>query len=274
MPKTFGETEWGSMSRKHLRPCIMLSLIVALTGCAPAVAPTPDPRPTSASSETTWTAVPTVDAAMAPGPVIDGLIHDRSADAEDSAIAEDELRSVLAEQLKTAYEYGPPEDRRLPRSQKKLLSGARVVLVPVCVVTTSSSDATSVFPITRQLLSNYVGIVRYEGESIGGFDWYRPRAEPGAVVNEMWPDWFTFYGPFGLGFPEAEQRLRDHFGTASVRVRIISVPRGWWMVGRAGDDERGVFVQHQGSFEDDPRYDRLYTVSEILEYGAPHADGK
>jgi len=148
------------------------------------------------------------------------------------------------------------------------------MLVPVCAVTEVSPDATSVFPLTRQLLSNYIAFLRYDEDTVGVFDWFKPRAQPGVTVNDMWPEWFSFYGPFTLEFPEAAQMLRTHFGDAPVRIRFIQVPRGWWVVGRAGDDERAAFVAHQGSFDDDPRMDRLYTVREVLSYGAPHANGK
>jgi len=125
--------------------------------------------------------------------------------------------------------------------------------------------------VTRQLLSEYVVLVRYDGKLVTGFDWFKPRAVPGgAIPNEMWPEWFSFYGPFALEFPAAEQRLREHFGDRAVRIRFVGVPRGWWVVGRAADDERAVFIAHQGSYDDDPLPDRLYDVREVLAYGAPH----
>ncbi len=191
-------------------------------------------------------------------------------DSSEASEALGSARTSIDELTVTWFEYDGSRPPTVPDSAETFARQVHLELVPVFEYRTLDASAESVYDITRPQASEYVLMSLLDGSLVGGCDWYRPGAD------EAWRPgpWFSFYGLGGLEFPDAVHQLETAFGNQPMQVRIVGVPRGWWVVGRASGIERAVFVCHQGACDDDPRHGRIYSLQEVLDYGTPHAFGE
>ena len=151
-----------------------------------------------------------------------------------------------------------------PQTQTELLQHIGFFLVPVFEYSDLDKSATDLFAITHPQEDSYILCITYKNELIGstGFHRFGGKANP----------FYSFYGDLS-GPPSllnAQSNLRNELGDGQILVRIIGVPRGYWVVGYSNGREVAFFEQHNGSYNDDPHWNRAYSVKEVLEYGEPH----
>lgn len=197
------------------------------------------------------------------------ITYDAPLDPEESKLALAHARKSMGELVQFWYEYEDTKPDFAPSTLEAFVRESTCTVVPVFEYSEPASSATSIYDVTRQKPNSYVLLSFLDGELVAACDWDRP------AVDGSWlrGPWFSFYGLGGLGFPEAIEKLQSHFGDKRPLVRVVAVPRGYWVVGRASGREKAVFVGHQGHYEDDPGQ-RVYSLEEVLAYGAPHANGE
>jgi hypothetical protein len=202
-----------------------------------------------------------------------GITHDRvtydgPSDTDERADALKWGRRSLGDLAAWWYEHEDNRPDFAPPTLSAFTSEATCTLVPVFEYNRLTTDATSIYDVTREKAGEFMLLSFLDGEFVAACDWYRPGAD------ESWHPgpWFSFYGLGGLELPRAIGTLKKHLETQELQVRVVGVPRGWWVVGRASGQEKAVFIQRQGDYEDDPRGE-IYTLQQVLAYGAPHADG-
>jgi len=211
---------------------------------------------------------PSAGRAPQPGGLVhDQVTYDGPSDPKESAEALDYARENIRDQAAFWYEYEDTRPDFAPPTLEAFANESTHALVPVFEYDDLTTSASSIYDVTREKGDEYIFMSFLDGDFVAAADW--DRAEPDDPFID---EWVSFYGLGYLGFPEAIETLEEHLGTRELQVRIVAVPRGYWVVGRVKDEERAVFVAHQGDYQDDPR-DELYTLQQVLEYGAPHADG-
>ncbi len=229
---------------------LLLAVLVFASGCSGAQsAPNRSPQPGGLS--------------------FNRLTFDGPRDADNAAEALREARKSLGELTSLWYEYDDTKPDFAPASPQAFARETTLAVVPVFEYSGATTGAASIYDITRPTADEYVLLSFWDGELVAACDWYRPGPDE---IYHPGP-WFSFYELGGLGYPEAIAKLQESFAAQPLQLRVVRVPRGWWVVGRASAVERAVFVQHQGSYDDDPRYQRVYSLEEVLAYGAPHAHG-
>jgi hypothetical protein len=198
-----------------------------------------------------------------PPPSIRGLTFDPPADPTDHRQAVASAAKSLSAEASALYEY--PDDCLpwLPGTLAQLVRQTKSTLVPAYEYAGKPTTATSLFSVTRPASREYIWLLTSQDKLLADTDWtwHEP---PGA--------WISFGGFGGAAVLGVVRQLRAHFGDAPFAVRFVRVPRGCWVVGRNGTDERGAFMP-SGLYDDDPG-PRLYTVDEILEYGALDEGGQ
>jgi hypothetical protein len=135
-----------------------------------------------------------------------------------------------------------------PRTFNGLMRVARFQFAPLYSIDASASVKDDVFAVSHRLPNSYICILRVRGAMITAFAWGK---------GGPWGSgWGSFDGAFFNRFPQAEKVLRSHFGPRTVRVRYVTAMMGCWVVGRAGDEEKAVFVAGQGEppFQDGQLY--------------------
>jgi hypothetical protein len=112
--------------------------------------------------------------------------------------------------------------------------------------------------------SYMLALVR-NGAIVGACDWVDLSGAG------SWQSVHEYPGAFDLA--GAQAALGKELGADKFTVRVLAVPRGYWVIGMAGGKEVARFLGQDGSFADDPSPTRFYTPSEVFHYGAPHGDG-
>jgi hypothetical protein len=223
-------------------------LALTLVGCA------------SGPEAITSNAGPIPTAAVEPSelpPTITGLAFDPPANPADHRHAVAAAAKSLRAEASALY---PNEcDPSLPSTLPQLLRQSKSTLIPVYEYAGNPTTATSLFSITRPGSRDYIWLLTSQGKLLAETDW--SWQEPVGA-------WESFGGFGGVAVRETIRQLRAYFGGAPFAVRLIRVPRGLWVVGRNGTHERAGFVS-SGVYEGDPGLG-LYTVDQVLEYGAPH----
>lgn len=252
-----------------MRNARLLAVLLAaslLSGCIPpqpgtgtVTVPPHEPAPSVAATSST---APSGTPSASDGLRVGSLVHDAPPNAAE---ASDALASARRELPTIAgFWYEHPRGARtppLPATLPQLLREATCALVPVYRYEGAPASASSLFDVTSAAPREYVLAILRKGSIIGAADW----ADNGY-------GWFSFFAdPETVDLRGAETRLAGYFGAREVGVRVVGIPRGYWVVGRSGADERAAFLRVQGSYGDDPDPTRLYTVAEVLAYGTPHA---
>jgi hypothetical protein len=166
-----------------------------------------------------------------------------------------------------SYWYGGDGARPadFPATLDKLLGEVSCALVPVYEYTGSPTSATTLFSVIHPSSHAYMMVLVRNGSIVGGCDWMDAAATGNWESSHAYPAAFDLAGP--------EQALSKGLGTRTFMVRLLRVPRGYWVIGVSGTHELARFLAQDASFADDPQPDRLYTPSEVFKYGAPHGDG-
>jgi hypothetical protein len=114
----------------------------------------------------------------------------------------------------------------------------------------------SVFAATRDEGGDYLVAYQRGGALAGAVNW-RPDLPLG---------FDSFGGCFEYDVGAAEQLLRADLGRAPDAIRYVATGNGFWVVGRAGERERGIFFNYQGWWNCWPDVNRVYSGAAVLRY--------
>lgn len=191
-------------------------------------------------------------------PLASRFAFDAPSDGTQYSTAVAQARRSFPRLAANVYEYRDGLSPEYPASVGDFLADAHPLVVQMWSV--EDTVAATVRDSTRPAQSDYLLLVEHEGRIVGSCDWMDEGA-----------GYFSFYEEFTtLDVSAALRSLSESFGGRKVPIRIVHVPRGYWVVGGDGEQERARFVAHQGSFDDDPSRDRFYTSDEVIAYSRSH----
>jgi len=240
----------------------LLAVIPAVCGCSHPVAAPQSPLlwtraylsvlqsegPTSSIVETPAVLPEDVTlAAFPPGVVVGQFTYDYS--GKVPAGIRRNLQAELADDWPGGH-LGP----HMPRTAKGLAPLERFQFVPLYEIDASASVTSDLFAVSHRIPDSYICVLRVRGVMLTAFEWSK---------SGPWGQgWGSFDGPFFNQFPQAAKVLRAQFGKRRVRIRYLAAELGFWVVGRAGNEEKAVFVAAQGepAFEDG----KLYRTQEVI----------
>ena len=135
--------------------------------------------------------------------------------------------------------------------------GAQVAgVVPLCQPLPRPGSRTSVFAATRDEGGDYLVVYDRGGALVGAVSW-----QPDLPLG-----YDSVGGMFNYDVGAAEQLLRADLGGSPDAIRYVATGNGFWVVGRAGERERGVFVNYQGLWDCWPDVNRVYSGAAVLRY--------
>ena len=241
--------------------CSVALIALLLTGgCASASSASTKPKSPPSVLAADSTATPTPGGLKIGGVTYDGSLLPTQAGPALTA-AKHELPRIAG------YWYGgegsKPAD--FPGTLGGLLGELSCSLVPVYEYAGSPMSAPTLFSVIHPSRHAYLLALARNGAIVGSCDWMDPAGTGDWQSAHAYPAAFDLAG--------AQQALRAGLGTDTFMVRVLRVPRGYWVIGAAGDRELARFLAQDASFADDPSPNRLYTPGEVLKYGAPHGDG-
>lgn len=237
-----------------------LAALVFVGGCAGPSSAMKKPAPAPVAVAVDATASPTPGGLKVGGVVFDGSTTPTQS-VPAFAAAKRELPTIAS------YWYGGGGTRPadFPETRDALLGEASCALVPVYGYVGSPASATTLFSVIQPLKRSYLLVLVRNNAIIGTCDWTDLGGTGAWQSVHAYPDAFNLAG--------ATTALAGGLGTESFMVRVLAVPRGYWVIGVAPGKEFARFLGQDGSFADDPSSTRLYTPSEVFRYGAPHGDG-
>ena len=234
----------------------VIVLVLLIAGCASARS-----QPGTVSGKTVAQA-----ATPQPGGLRDaGFVYDGPADALEASSALQAAQKALP--ALAAPFYVVPDARPVgwPPTAGSLAHECTLAVVPVYERVGSPKTVASLFSVTRPAPGQYLLVMLRRSSIFSAWDWARS------------PDRAGWKSPHGLvlQFAEPQDHLRRFFGPGSIAIRIVSAPRGYWVIGDQAGQERGWFMPYEQSAPggpDAPDTPPLYTTSEMLAYGASPGD--
>ncbi len=146
---------------------------------------------------------------------------------------------------------------RVPLLSSSPWKGAQVAgVVPLCQPLPRPGSRTSVFAATRDEGGYYLVVYDRGGTLVGAVNW-----QPDLPLG-----YDSVGGMFNYNVDAAEQLLRADLGRAPDAIRSVASGNGFWVVGRVGERERGVFVHYQGLWSCWPYVNRVYSGAAVLRY--------
>lgn len=135
--------------------------------------------------------------------------------------------------------------------------GAEVAgVIPLYQPLPRPGSRASVLAATRDEGGDYLVAYERGGALAGAVNW-RP---------DLSLEFDSIGGCFEYDVGAAEQLLRADLERAPDAIRYVATGNGFWVVGRAGERERGVFFNYQGWWNCWPDVNRAYSGAAVLRY--------
>jgi hypothetical protein len=146
---------------------------------------------------------------------------------------------------------------RVPLLSRTHWEGSQVAgVIPLCQPLPHPGSRASVFSATRDEGGDYLVAYERGGALVGAVNWH-----PDLPLG-----FDSAGGRFSYEVDAAEQLLRADLRRSPDAIRYVAAGNGFWVVGRVGERERGVFVNYQGLWDCWPDMNRAYSGAAVLRY--------